>query len=83
MGYSYKNLKHAPIEKNKPGFKKNRLTYCLIIAKVLYDPNIVLMYLDELAISAVICRRKVNMSPKDIFNDNPLDYVSIFLAATS
>ncbi len=50
MGYSYKNLKISPIEKNKPKFKENRKIYASILLPLIAK-NYLFVYIDEFALS--------------------------------
>lgn len=53
---------------------------CPLIQRKLH----VFLYIDELACSpATFQRRRINMSPRDLFNENPSDYVSVLIAATN
>ena len=43
-----------------------------------------MLYIDELACSvATFQRRRINLTPKEMFNENPDDYVSLLIGATS
>jgi hypothetical protein len=48
MGYSYKNLKTTPIEKNKPKYKEVRCLYAFILEQALRQQPLV-VYIDEMA----------------------------------
>ncbi len=68
MGYSYKNLKSSPIEKNKPKFKETRKVYADIVYPYLSSPGVVALYIDELACNvATFQRRRVTFNPKELY----------------
>lgn len=84
MGYSYKNLKSSPIEKNKPKYKETRRVYADIVYPYLSSPGVVVFYIDELACNvATFQRRRVSFNPKELYQENASDYVSLMVGATT
>lgn len=83
MGYSYKNLKSSPIEKNKPKYKETRRVYADIVYPYLTSPGVTILYMDELACNvATFQRRRISFNPKDLYQENANDYVSLMVGAT-
>lgn len=85
MGYSYKNLKSTPIEKNKPKYKEIRKMYAELLKPLLDDERMqrTVIYVDEMAcsISSFLKRKDSELKRSDCREQE--EYVSVLIAARS
>ena len=58
MGYSYKNIKGAPIEKSKPKNKEIRRIYSVLADEYLHSNTKYVIYIDELACNSNLFQKR-------------------------
>lgn len=85
MGYSYKNLKVTPIDKNKPKYKEIRKIYAKFLTPI-FNHGCLFVYVDELAcsLSNFIKKKGGSGEIKKIegLRDEE-EYVSVLIAASA
>jgi transposase len=83
QGYSYKNLKSTPIEKNKPKYKEIRRMYAELMLPLLADERTArtVIYVDEMACSLSSFLKRKGSEFKRVDSRETEEYVSVLIAA--